>query len=114
MNNPTLRFARLNPNAVAPTRRTPGSAGLDLSASDPAVVPARGSSLVNTGLAVELPPGCYGRIAPRSGLAVQFQLDVGAGVIDPVCTLVRMGMSACERACENACNVRASVYAHTC
>ena len=29
-----------------------------------------------------LPPGCYGRIAPRPGLALQKIIDVGAGVID--------------------------------
>ena len=29
-----------------------------------------------------LPPGCYGRIAPRSGLASKNFLDIGAGVID--------------------------------
>ena len=29
-----------------------------------------------------LPPGCYGRIAPRSGLALKKFIDVGTGVID--------------------------------
>ena len=28
------------------------------------------------------PPGCYGRIAPRSGLAFKRFINVGAGVID--------------------------------
>ena len=31
---------------------------------------------------MSLPPGCYGRIAPRSGLAIKKFIDVGAGVID--------------------------------
>ena len=31
---------------------------------------------------IALPPGCYGRIAPRSGLAIKKFIDVGAGVID--------------------------------
>jgi len=30
-----------------------------------------------------IPVGCYGRIAPRSGLAFKSSIDVGAGVIDP-------------------------------
>ena len=29
-----------------------------------------------------MPEGTYGRVAPRSGLAVKHGLDVGAGVID--------------------------------
>ena len=31
---------------------------------------------------IALPPGCYGRVAPRSGLAVKHFIDVGAGVVD--------------------------------
>lgn len=31
---------------------------------------------------VLLPIGCYGRIAPRSGWAVNHSIDVGGGVID--------------------------------
>ena len=30
-----------------------------------------------------IPPGFYGRLAPRSGLAVKKGIHVGAGVIDP-------------------------------
>ena len=29
-----------------------------------------------------MPTGCYGRIAPRSGLALKKFIDVGAGVVD--------------------------------
>ena len=38
--------------------------------------------LARTGLAVAVPLGFYGRVAPRSGLAVKNGLDVLAGVID--------------------------------
>lgn len=41
------------------------------------VVPARGKELVKTDLQIELPRGCYGRIAPRSGLAWKNFIDVG-------------------------------------
>uniref|UniRef100_A0A8C0D690 Deoxyuridine 5'-triphosphate nucleotidohydrolase n=1 Tax=Balaenoptera musculus TaxID=9771 RepID=A0A8C0D690_BALMU len=30
----------------------------------------------------DIPSGCYGRVAPRSGLAAKHFIDVGAGVID--------------------------------
>ena len=38
--------------------------------------------LVKTGLSISMPTGCYGRIAPRSGLALKKFIDVGAGVVD--------------------------------
>ena len=77
-----LRVKRMSSNAKLPVRGTEGAAGYDLSAAQPAVVPAYGKCLVQTGLQVALPSGCYGRIAPRSGLAVKRSIDVGAGVID--------------------------------
>ena len=77
-----LRVKRMSSNAKLPVRGTEGAAGYDLSAAQPAVVPACGKCLVQTGLQVALPSGCYGRIAPRSGLAVKRSIDVGAGVID--------------------------------
>jgi dUTP pyrophosphatase len=30
-----------------------------------------------------IPSGFYGRVAPRSGLAVKKSIHVGAGVVDP-------------------------------
>jgi len=45
-------------------------------------VPARGKFIVPPALAVALPEGCYGRIAPRSGLAWKSHIDVAAGVVD--------------------------------
>ena len=46
------------------------------------MVPARGKALLKTDIAVAVPPGTYGRVAPRSGLAWKNSIDVGAGVID--------------------------------
>lgn len=46
------------------------------------VIPATGRVLVQTDLALCVPLGSYGRIASRSGLAVDHGIEVGAGVID--------------------------------
>ena len=61
----------MNVNAKLPVRSSSGSAGYDLATAETAVIPAHGKYLVKTGLAIAMPPGCYGRVAPRSGLAVK-------------------------------------------
>jgi deoxyuridine 5'-triphosphate nucleotidohydrolase len=38
--------------------------------------------MVSTDLSLAIPPQCYGRVAPRSGLAWKHSIDTGAGVID--------------------------------
>ena len=38
--------------------------------------------MVETGISVQFPNDCYGRIAPRSGLAAKNGIDVFAGVVD--------------------------------
>jgi dUTP pyrophosphatase len=77
-----LNVKKLVPHAIIPARATPGAAGYDLYSSDAYVIIPGHRVVVSTGVSIELPPGTYGRIAPRSGLAVKHGLDVGAGVID--------------------------------
>lgn len=77
-----LQVQKLSETAVVPTRGTTESAGLDLYAAHATSVPAHGKALVKTDLAVAIPFGHYGRIAPRSSLAWKHHIDVGAGVID--------------------------------
>ena len=69
-------------NAKLSIRGTAGAARYDLAAAQAAVVPAHSKVMVKTGLSMALPPGCYGRIAPRSGLALKKCIDVGAGIIE--------------------------------
>lgn len=66
--NEPLRVKRLVENAIIPTRGSASAAGFDLYASQDDTVPARGKAMVETGIAVALPAGTYGRVAPRSGL----------------------------------------------
>ena len=80
----SLRVSLLHERAIVPERKTEGSVGYDLCACEDAVIMTGARrQVVDTGVAVELPPGCYGRVAPRSGLAVNKGVHVGAGVIDP-------------------------------
>jgi len=72
----------LTSNAKLPTRASAFSAGYDLSSVENTVVPARQRKLIKTGLSFTIPVGHYGRIAPRSGLALKKGIDVGAGVCD--------------------------------
>lgn len=87
---PYLTYKRLHPAAVDPTYGSSGAIGLDLTAL---VVDQHGTPYrarlepgermsVPTGLAVDIPKGYYGRVAPRSGLALKSGIDVMAGVID--------------------------------
>lgn len=79
---PFFRVKKLSENAVVPSRASPLSAGYDLSSAAESKVPARGKALVPTDLSIAVPQGTYARIAPRSGLAWKYSVDVGAGVID--------------------------------
>ncbi|KZT06730.1 dUTP diphosphatase [Laetiporus sulphureus 93-53] len=78
----TLHVFLDHPQAIVPTRQTEGAAGYDLHSAEEVVIPGHSRLLVDTGLKLMIPSGCYGRIAPRSGLAVKHGIDVGAGVID--------------------------------
>lgn len=78
-----LLIQRLSKSATVPKRASSGAAGYDLSSAETTTVPPRTRKLVATDLSFRLPAGVYGRIAPRSGLAMKKCIDIGAGVIDP-------------------------------
>jgi dUTP pyrophosphatase len=77
-----LNFKRLDDRATLPTRGSAESAGLDLYSIEDLTIEPKQRVLARTGLAVAIPPAHYGRIAPRSGLAMRTGLDVLSGVID--------------------------------
>ncbi|NXM77112.1 DUT protein, partial [Serilophus lunatus] len=77
-----LRFTKLSENAFAPSRGSARSAGYDLYSAYDCVIPPMEKAVVKTDIQIALPSGCYGRVAPRSGLAAKHFIDVGAGVID--------------------------------
>lgn len=77
-----LFVKKKDPKAVIPTRATPGSAGYDLTSVESHIILPGHRAVVSTGLSIAVPEGTYGRVAPRSGLAVRNGLNVGAGVVD--------------------------------
>nr|AAD34382.1 unknown [Agrotis segetum granulovirus] len=79
----TLFYTKLRKDAHAPVRGSVGAAGLDLASVENIQIPPGENALVPTGLSIEIPNDCYGRIAPRSGLALRYSVSVHAGVIDP-------------------------------
>lgn len=79
----SLKVTKIVPHAIVPSRATAGSAGYDLYSAEGYVVLPQHRVVVSTGIQIALPEGTYGRIAPRTGLAVKHGLDVGAGVVDP-------------------------------
>lgn len=93
----SLKFTKLHPAAKLPTRGSQHAAGLDLFSVEDVIVPSDHRASIRTGLSVAIPVGFYGRVAPRSGLAVEYGLDVMAGVIDSdyrgeiMCVLINHG-----------------------
>jgi len=58
------------------------AAGHDIYALKDGTIPAQRQMLVDTGIAIGLPRGTYGRLAARSGMASKHGIAVGGGVID--------------------------------
>lgn len=78
-----LRIRR-NGDARMPQRAHADDAGLDLASAEDLVIPPGGRALVDTGLAIALPPGTVGMVCPRSGLAARHGVTVlnGPGIVD--------------------------------
>lgn len=84
----------LHEDAIVPTRGSAGAAGFDLYSVHTVTIPPGDARIIDTGVAIELDAieldaidlntneGFYARVAPRSGLAVRYGLDVLAGVVD--------------------------------
>lgn len=79
-----LKVKFVNPEALLPKKAHSDDAGFDLLACQAGAVAPGAHVLIPTGIAVEMPHGYYGRVAPRSGLAVKYGINVHAGVIDPL------------------------------
>ena len=77
-----MEFTKLTEHAQTPTRGTYGSAGYDLYSTEEYEFDPLTRYLIKTGIALKIPEGYYGRIAPRSSMAWKKHTDILAGVID--------------------------------
>lgn len=80
--NQSVGFLKLSDNAYVPLKGSVNAAGYDLRSPCDHVVPPCGKTLIQTDLTFQIPSHTYGRIAPRSGLAYNYFINVGGGVID--------------------------------
>lgn len=77
-----LKYRLLSEVAITPSQGSVYAAGLDLHSPRQYVIKPMERILIYTDLEIELPSGCYGRIAPRSSLAIRSFVHVGGGVVD--------------------------------
>lgn len=79
---PPIKIKKLMEGAQLPIRASQHDAGADLCCLDAFTLAPGERRLIPTGLAIEIPPGYYGRVGPRSGLAVKHGIDTMAGIVD--------------------------------
>jgi len=77
-----MNVKKLSDKAVIPSKGSVGAAGYDLYTTESYELKPGERKAFKTDIALAIPEGFYGRVAPRSGLAVKHGIDVLAGVID--------------------------------
>jgi dUTP pyrophosphatase len=79
-----LPIAKLEDEAMLPTRAHKGDAGLDLYSNEAACLAPGQRRSIGTGVAVEIPAGHAGQVLPRSGLAREHGIALvnSPGLID--------------------------------
>jgi dUTP pyrophosphatase len=77
-----IEICVLSRKAKIPIRSSEEAAGFDLFSAENLTIPAKERILCKTDILMALPPNTYGRIAPRSGLAIKHSIDIGGGVVD--------------------------------
>ena len=111
----TVFFVKISPDSFSPVKSSEQAAGYDLFCIENKDIPPMDRALVRTGLKIQVPVGCYGRLAPRSGLAWKHGIFINAGVIDSdfrgeikvimvnvsnTTFQIKKGMKICQLICE--------------
>lgn len=83
MSETIVKFKRLAPDAVVPTKANPSDSGFDLIAINDGTIDEKGFIEYETGIAVQPPVGYYFELFPRSSISkYDLILANGIGVID--------------------------------
>jgi len=77
-----MNIKKLSDKAVTPSKGSIGAAGYDLHTTESYTLKPGERKSFKTDISLAIPEGFYGRVAPRSGLAIKYGIDVLAGVID--------------------------------
>lgn len=77
-----MKYIKIKAGKFLPQKSIAQDAGYDLRSTSAEILKPSQRKLIKTGLFIEMPTGMYGRIAPRSGLALKFGIDVMGGVVD--------------------------------
>lgn len=75
-----MKIKKLSNTAIIPTRGSEYSAGYDLYSDIDAVIHPSKTVKIPTNIAIQLPPGFFGGIYARSGLATKYGLRPGNAV----------------------------------
>ena len=83
--NIEIEIELINSNAKVPSQKHMSDIGYDISASDNITLKSKEVTLVNTGIAINLPKQCAGFVLPRSGLSSKHKITLinSPGLIDP-------------------------------
>lgn len=75
-------FQKLSEKAKTPTQASAFDAAYDLCSTEAYLLKKGERKLFKTNIATAIPNGYYGRVAPRSGLAYKYGIDVLGWVVD--------------------------------
>lgn len=77
-----IKFKKLSPSAVVPTKAHQSDAGFDLASVEDITIEPNSRHAIDTGIAVEIPLGYYGMVLGRSGNTMRKGLVGQTGIID--------------------------------
>ena len=83
--NIEIEIQLISPNGKVPSQKHASDIGYDISSSNNVILKSNEVTLVNTGIAINLPKQCAGFVLPRSGLSTKHKITLinSPGLIDP-------------------------------